>query len=704
MTEKINERFKASIKYMFINMGTKITTIISTLALLIIFGLSVEIRAQDPSVTGHDDGTMLLFVGENIDLLSIASRREETPAKAPAVAEIISREVFLSHGNSMLSQILEETPGFYMARKEWGHKPYLRGLADSVLFLYDTVPLGSELSKSLHPIDHELSLASIKQVEIVRGPSSVLWGPDAFAGVVNVVPLSGKDFQGVETGILYQAPGDHKGAYFNLGHDAGKWDAFFSISARQGIEDDRRANLVSFFDYDGSRPVPPDKRLGSKGVGDARYLDAYARFNMGKKASLSGRFSDSYQPYTVDTQDNNLRWKESRSIPFGYLKLDANHDLGLETKIRFSGYYSQMNPEHEIIDMELTQKEKTFYSEFLVDRSMFRGMGLLTAGLSYKYKEIKDAPIWDSYIPGYLTPDNVSFLPTFSTKDFDNQVWSFFTQYNQKLGDFDLMLGLRQDFHREYRDNLSYSAALVWSPISDWTFKLLYGTSYRTPFARQLLEEDKPDMEKLKNYSFQATWNPEPHISFGSTFFYNRISSHIMEDPYAGLSQSNKQDIYGVEVEAFYSPLKNLFFEANLTLLENNGSDESYRYKEYSYILPDGTVVDVFTDLRHPFDTGPKSLFDLMATWKVNHRLSTFAHLEFFSSRKLIYARGEYFESTPDTWLLHAGTNLKDFPFPGLDLSLKLRNIADNRYKTPGTYNLIKDNGISGEVILRYSF
>lgn len=683
-------------------MQIKTTTIVILLVLFIVSGLSAEDLVEETVATKVDDGTMLLFVGENIELLSIASRREETPAKAPAVADVIGREKFLTQGKTTLSQVLETTPGFHMALKEWGHQPYLRGVPDSVLFLYDTVPLGSELSKSLHPIDHELSLAAVKQVEIVRGPSSVLWGQDAFAGVVNVVPLSGKDFQGVETGVLYKTPGDHKGAYVNLGHDAGKWDAFLSVSARGGVEDDRRANLVSFFDYDGSNPVPPENRRGSKSPGSARYLDTYARFNLGKRVSVSGRFSDNYHPFIVS--DDDLRWEESKSLPFGYLKLDANHDLSLETKIRFSGYYSQMNPELEIIDKDLRQKERTYYSEVLLDRSLFGGKSLLTGGFSYKYKQIEDAPIWDSYFPGYLGDDNENLLPGLDTADFTNEVWSMLAQYSHKLGDFDFMLGLRQDFHREYQDNLSHSAALVWCPLSEWTFKLLYGTSYRTPFAAQLREEEKPDMEKSENYSFQTIWNPVENVSVGGTLFYNRISNHIMEDPYAGLSESNKQDIYGLELESSYRPVKNLNLEANMTFLKNSGSDERYRYLEYSFVRPDGTVVDVFAYLIHPFDTGPKTIFDFMATWEINQRLTTFAHLEYFSSRKLIYPRGEEFETAKSTWLLHASATLKDFITPGLDLRLNLRNIADSRYKTPGTYSMIRDEGISAEVMLRYLF
>ncbi|MFO7802676.1 MAG: TonB-dependent receptor plug domain-containing protein, partial [Desulfovermiculus sp.] len=567
-----------------------------------------------PGMSG--DGTMLLFMGEDIDLLSIASKREESASQAPAVADVVTRNEFMQKGALTLSQVLEKKPGFYMAEKEWGSQPYLRGIPNSVLFLYDTVPLGSEMSKSLHPIDHELSLAAVKQVEIVRGPASVLWGPDAYAGVVNVQPLSGKDVQGVDSGLMYASDQELSGVYLNAGHDAGAWDGFLSFTAKQGEMDDRRANVVSFFDYDGENPVPPEDRYGSQRPGDAHYLDVYGRMNLGSTLSLSGRFSDSRLPYTLSSHDDQERWEERRDLPFGYLKLDANHELDINTTLRFSGYYSQMDLEHKIIDKKLFQNEETYFSELLMDRSLFSGQGLLTTGLSYKHKSIDDAPMWDSYIPGYMDPDNDDTLPLVSFSDLNNELWSVFAQYRHTIGDIDLMLGLRQDFHREYENSLSHSAALVWSPESEWGVKLLYGTSYRTPFARQLLNESKPDMEKSENYSLQISWRPRKDLSLTGTGFFNRISDHVMDDPYAGLSRPNEQDIYGLELEAAYSPWDWVDIQANLTLLDNSGPDETYMYEEYSYVRPDGTTAHVFTELNYPYDPGAETLLNLGVTFK----------------------------------------------------------------------------------------
>ncbi len=677
---------------------------------IILLTMLIMILDQNPAVaqerTGVSggDGTMLLFVGEDIELLSIASRREESASQAPAVTEVVTREEFRDQGALTLSHILEITPGFYMAQKEWGTQPYLRGIPNSTLFLYDTVPLGSEMSKSLHPIDHELSLAAIKQVEIVRGPASVLWGADAFAGVVNLQPLSGKDFQGVETGTMFESYGDLAGAYVNAGYDAGAWDGFVSLTAKKGKGDQRTANVVSFFSAEGDRPVPPEDRYGSLRPGEAHYIDLYGRLNLGSRISVSGRLSDSRRPYTMSGHKDQDRWEERKKLPFGYLKLDANHDVDIDTTLRFSGYYSNMDLEKRIIDNKLTQNEATYFAEALIDKSLFTGRGLLTTGFSYEHKEIKDAPVWEGYIPGYLGPENTDFLPRVSCSDMRNEVWSAFAQYRHTIGDIDLMFGLRQDVHQEYENSLSHSAAAIWSPNSAWRVKLLYGTSYRTPFARQLMAASKPDLEKSKNYSLQIDWKPRQELSLTGTAFLNRISDHVMDDPYAGLSLPNEQDIYGLELQAGYNPWQWLDLWADLTLLENRGPDETYMYEEYSYVRPDGSEEQVLTELSYPYDPGADTIFNLGATFKPGSKLELFAGMRYFSSRELIYPRGNERNKASRQWLADIAATYKDLGLPGLDMTLSVRNLFDAEYETPGTYSMIDGEPFNARIMLRYGF
>ena len=257
-----------------------------------------------------------------------------------------------------------------------------------------------------------------------------------------------------------------------------------------------------------------------------------------------------------------------------------------------------------------------------------------------------------SYLPDYLGPENRNLVPPLTEKDYNSRLWSVFGQYNQKIGNVDLWVGLRNDAHDEYSNRLSYNVGAVWSPEPPWMMKLLYGVAYRTPFARQLLEEARPDPEEIETVNLQVAWKPSPQAALSVCGFVSRIDKHIMEDPYAGLSLPNKQNIKGVEIEGRYSPVKSLDLSANLTLLDNDGPSETYHWNDFSFVRPDGTVVKHFTDLTYPYDRGPGALFNLMGTWRPVERLTAFLRLGYFSSRNLIFPRSAEILSVPGVWLL----------------------------------------------------
>ena len=74
---------------------------------------------------------------------------------------------------------------------------YLRGIPDSFLVLMDGVPFSCDATTIDYPRGLDLSLNYIEKIEIVRGPGSALWGPDAFSGIINLVTKKGADLQGV---------------------------------------------------------------------------------------------------------------------------------------------------------------------------------------------------------------------------------------------------------------------------------------------------------------------------------------------------------------------------------------------------------------------------------------------------------------------------------------------------------------------------
>jgi len=646
------------------------------------------------------EDTMLMFVGEELDVLSIASRREESARQAPAVASVVTKEMIETRGLFTLGNALEQVPGFYMAQKEWGTQPYLRGIPDSILFLYDTVPMQSDMSKSVHPLDEGLSLAPVKRIEIIRGPGSVLWGADAFAGIVNIVPVSGKDLSGVETGVFYGEPGDSRGYHVNAGYDGGNWDAFISLIGREGAADARTANVVRFWGDDTGVPVPPEDRYGHERADRPHYIELVGNFNVRDWLTLSGRYSDYTKPYAMSEKDTDLLWMESRSNPVNYIKLEGKKNVDPNSAVRFTGYYSEIDSENEVIDLEFDPSEYSTYGELIYDHDFMSGKGLLTAGGAYRKKNVSDAPIWDSYLPDYLGPDNTTFLPSITEEDYDTELWSLFGQYSHKIGKTDISFGLRHDEHDSYKDSLSYNLSIVWSPVSDWTFKALYGTAYRTPFASQLIEEEEADLEQINTVSLEVSWQSKDRMGLSLCGFMNHISDHVMDDPYAGLSDPNRQKIYGMELEGRIVPVDGVELSANFTMLDNSGPDETYLYNDYIFVRPDGTLEKHYVEIKYPFDTGPDRLFNVMAKWEPLDTVSVFCRTGYFSSQDVICPTCDIIKSVPGVWLADMSMTVRDILVPGLEFSLQLKNITDENYQVPGSYSTMDGEPFSMRMLL----
>jgi len=645
--------------------------------------------------------TMLMFVGEDLEVLSIASRREEAAWSAPAIADVITREDIDLKGAFTISQALEDTPGFYMNQTEKGSVSYLRGIQNSALFLFDTVPMGSSIRKSDAMIDYETSLAPVKRIEITRGPGSVLWGPDAFAGVVNVVPLSGRDFQGMETGLILSSEDKPGELYMNYGHNEKKWSSFLSVSGRLALENDNPFNVVKFWN-DNISPEPVETRYGHGTPEDSKYINFYASATYDDWLTISMKIADSRNAYTVSDWNQQYLWEEQVSDTSYVYKLEASKKINPNSGVRFTGYYSTTSQDHSIVDRELDQEESSLFGEVIYDQSVFHSKGLVTMGASWRQNKFDRVPVWEDFFPDFLVDANLYFLPRVEQIDFKDNLGSVFGQYRHEVGDIEIWAGARYDDHDEYEDKVSYNTGFAWNR-GDFILKSLYGTSYRNPFARQLRETGGGKLEKNSNIDVQLAWK-KSDTKAAVTVFRNKIENHVMEDRYAGagLSTPNSQTIDGVELELAHQLTDNFKLSCNLTLLDNSGPDETYFYNDYSYIDEDGNIVKHYQKLDYAYDTGPDTLVAIEGIWNITDKITLVPKLRYFSQQTL-YSPVEDINKTCDSaWIMDVNLLVKEmFPF---DLSIYLNNLFDNNYSSPGIYSVTQNQSFSAGLMIKMNW
>jgi hemoglobin/transferrin/lactoferrin receptor protein len=143
----------------------------------------------------------------------------------PMATVIVSREEILRHNTNNLGEVLRGKPGLALASDgAQGQNPVIRGLKkESIVLLVDGMRLNS--AQPAGSIASFMSLGLAQQVEVVKGPASVLYGTGALGGVINVllpqarfVPGTGVDIasgfdsasNGVRgTAVLNAAQGKH---------------------------------------------------------------------------------------------------------------------------------------------------------------------------------------------------------------------------------------------------------------------------------------------------------------------------------------------------------------------------------------------------------------------------------------------------------------------------------------------------------------
>jgi len=605
------------------------------------------------------------------------------------VAQVITKEDLERNGVRTLGEALSMLPGFYMSPKEWGTQPYLRGVSNSILFLYDSVPLTSDNTKTVNPLDEELSLGPIERIEVIRGPGSVLWGPDAFAGIVNIVPKQGRDVDGVELNLRGGTPDHEADVNLNWGRNAGLWEAFLSISATRLKPIQDKYNLVKF-KGDDSIPVPPSERLGHSEVDDSKYVEAVLNFSWQDWLHISGRWSDAERHYVLENPEIDLSWAGKRESPFRFVRLEMERPMD-HSALRFNAYYNDLDYKEEEVDLSWNPKSHVSYGEILYDRELWDTKGLFTVGASYRYNT--GAIVKHDYLPAYFKSDNISFTPHIEEEDFNTSLWSVFGQVRHHWNYLDAWMGLRLDDHSQYHQTISHNMGISFFPRPSWYLKLLYGTAYRTPYNQELVGLKDLDPEQIQNLSMNFTWHPSASFSLSATAFWNEIRHHIQEEPHVGFSKPGSEDIYGGELDISWQVSHSLRFWGNATLLSQDGDDEEYKVLDsYVIIKPDGSkeVYYRYFSWDVPFDTGPKNLFNAGLLWSPLDRLDFSARLQYADSRNYCYKKGELCDSTSPTWIFDTTVTARDVLFQNLDIQLALKNVFNKHYKVPGTYSPIE--------------
>ncbi|HZI32356.1 MAG TPA: TonB-dependent receptor plug domain-containing protein, partial [Candidatus Binatia bacterium] len=138
-----------------------------------------------------------------------ASKLDQKVTQAPASVTIITSDEIKKYGYQTLGDLLESAQGFYVSNDRNYQYLGTRGVSlgdfnSRVLIMVDGHRVNNNLTDGAF-IGNAfiLDLALADRVEIIRGPNAVLYGNNAFLGVINVITKKGAQLNGVESSIGY---------------------------------------------------------------------------------------------------------------------------------------------------------------------------------------------------------------------------------------------------------------------------------------------------------------------------------------------------------------------------------------------------------------------------------------------------------------------------------------------------------------------
>ncbi|WP_440881587.1 TonB-dependent receptor plug domain-containing protein [Tenacibaculum sp. C7A-26P2] len=122
------------------------------------------------------------------EVIVTATRTKRQLSSLPMPVTLITKKQIKEIGSVRLRDILLEQTGVTLVRENAGNSEgiQLQGIAaDYTLIMIDGVPV---VGRTAGNIDlNRITVNNIKQIEIVKGPSSSLYGSEAMGGVINII-------------------------------------------------------------------------------------------------------------------------------------------------------------------------------------------------------------------------------------------------------------------------------------------------------------------------------------------------------------------------------------------------------------------------------------------------------------------------------------------------------------------------------------
>lgn len=418
--------------------------------------------------------------------VTVASQKAMTTREAPGIVSLITREEILASGARDLLDVLRMVPGFNFASDIQGTVGVaVRGnwaFEGKLLLLVD----GQELNETRYgttQFGNHVPIDQIRQIEIIRGPGSAIYGGFAELAVVNVKTRDGADLRGFSGSLNYgRTARSYTQRTANLAYGQVFGDLDVSLSASLGDGQRSEAAWDSFGDV---RSLKDNSKLRQ------------GFYNLGLKyKGFSFRaLKDDYEP-----DDWTFYRTADRPSPMqfsgNYLEAKYQVDLGKTLKLVPRLSFKQQKPWYYDDDLE-GGKKKTERTTFGI-----QGIWDPTEDLNV----IFGADAWkdEGLAPaGTLWSNGETSISYTSKALFGQALWS------TALGNF--TVGARFDENSQFGSSFvpRFAFTKVWGA---YHLKVLASKAFRAPAIENF--ELNPDVKPEKTTALEVEFGAQ----FGRVF------------------------------------------------------------------------------------------------------------------------------------------------------------------------------------------
>lgn len=445
-----------------------------------------------------------------------ASKIDQKASQAPASVTVVTADQIKKYGYQTLGDVLESVQGFYVSNDRNYQYLGVRGISlgdfnSRVLIMVDGHRVNNNLTDGAFIgngfiLDMELA----DRVEIIRGPNAVLYGNNAFLGVVNVITKKGAQLNGAETSVSYGSFDTYKarvsyGRLFTNGLDLIVSGTYYNNGGN---------SKLYYKEFD-----TPSQNNGEAvnldGDQFASFFGALTYHDFALEGGYIYREKDNpTAQYGTAFNDSRLNTTDEQ----GYAALKYAHEFANDYDLTARLYYDTYS--HQI---GYPFGAATFFQE--QDTGEWWGTEVQ---LNKHLWDRHTFTVGAEYRDDFKQESAITTQPTVSR---DRQSYGVYYQNDIALRDnlhFDG--GVRYDQYGDYQPAWDPRLALIYNPFEKSTFKAIYSTAFRAPNYTELSDPrfQKIQPEEITSYELVYEQEYGQYLRSSASIFYNDMHNLIV--------------------------------------------------------------------------------------------------------------------------------------------------------------------------------